>query len=163
MLHTLTRSRLAVAYFTTLVAIAFLSFAPLGASAGPIYKWVDKNGTVTFGAEPPESTPAQPVTVDTYVPPTPDATADKPDGKNTGNTDKNDKKKAAKTQKPAKPEMSAAQRRSLCQQARNDLAALQAHGQIRQKDANGNISYLSDQQKQNRINNDNRDIQQYCR
>ena len=161
--YTLTRSGQAVAYFTTLVAIAFLSFAPMDASAGPIYKWVDKNGTVTFGAEPPESTPAQSVTVDTYVPPTPDTTDDKTNSKNADKTDKNDKKKAAEAKKPAKPEMSAAQRRSLCQQARNDLAALQAHGQIRQKDANGNISYLSDQQKQNRINNDNRDIQKYCR
>jgi hypothetical protein len=163
MLHTLTRSGLTVAYFTTLIAIAFLAFGPLDASAGPIYKWVDKNGTVTFGAEPPESTPAQRVTVDTYVPPGQSATNENADSKEAGKTDKKHKKKAAKAKKPAKPAMSAAQKRTLCQQARNDLAALQAHGQIREKNANGGMNYLSDEQKQSRINNDNQMIQRYCR
>jgi hypothetical protein len=158
MLHTLTRSGLTVAYFTTLIAIVFLAFVPLDASAGPIYKWVDKDGTVTFGSRPPDSTPAQRVTVDTYVPPTPPA-ADKAAN---GKTDKNDKKKVAKAKKPAKPEIPPAERRRLCEQARNDLAAIQAHGRVRQKDANGNLSYLSDAQKQDRLNAANRDIQKFC-
>jgi hypothetical protein len=166
MLHTLTRSAQAVAFFTTLIAIAFLSFAPLDASAGPIYKWVDKDGTVTFGSRPPESTPAQRVNVDTYVPPAQPATDEKTNGKEADKTGKNSKekdKKTVKAKQPAKPEISAAEKLRLCNQARQDLAALQAHGQIRQKDANGNVSYMSEQQKQSRINADRRDIQKYCR
>lgn len=161
--HTLTRSGQAVAYFTTLLAIAFLSFAPLDASAGQVYKWVDKNGVVSFGSQPPESIPAQRVHVDTYTPPEQPTTEENADTQKAGETDKKDKKKAVTAKKPAKPQMSAAQRQMLCQQARNDLAALQSHGQIRHKDASGNISYMSDQQKQSRIDTDNRNIQQYCR
>jgi hypothetical protein len=140
----------------TLLAIAFLAMGTLDATAGPIYKWVDKNGVVTFGSQPPESTPAQPVAIDTYVPPTPPTTNKATDGKT-------DKKKVAKAKKPTEPEIPPAEKRRLCEQARNDLAIIQAHGQIRQKDANGNVSYLSDEEKQNRTNAANRDIQQYCR
>ncbi len=164
MLHTLTRSAQAVAFFTALIAIAFLSFAPLDASAGPIYKWVDKDGTVTFGSQPPESTPAQRVNVDNYVPPAQPTTDGKADSKEADKTGKEkDKKKTEEAKQPAKPEIPAAEKRRLCNQARQDLTALHAHGQIRQKDANGNVSYMSEQQKQNRINADNRDIQKYCR
>jgi hypothetical protein len=159
--HTLTRSGLTVTGFTALLIFSFLGFGAIDAHAGKIYKWVDEHGVVTFGdkEQRPESTPAETVKIDTYVPPA------KPPAKE-GDAAKATKeaKDAADKQKQAaaEPKMSAAEKRKLCTQARGDLSAIQAHGQVREKDAKGNLTYLSEEQKQARIKAANKSIQEYC-
>ena len=159
MAHTLTRSGLTVTGFTALLIITYLGFGSIDAHAGKVYKWVDEHGVVTFGdrEQKPESIPAETVKIDSYVPPPkPAAKADDAEKKAKDAADK--QKQAA-----AEPKMSPAEKRRLCSQARGDLAAIQAHGQIREKDAKGNLTYLSDEQKQARIKAANKSIKEYCR
>jgi len=161
MLHTLTRSALTVTGFMALLVIGFLGSGVIDAHAGKVYKWVDEHGVVTFGdsEQKPQSAPSETVKIDTYVPPpkpaakTDDKDSDGKDGKDTA-----DKQKQA----AAEPKMSAAEKRRLCTQARSDLATIQAHGQVRVKDAKGNLSYLTDEQKQARLKATNKNIKEYC-
>lgn len=161
MRHTLTRSALTVTCFTALLTLMLGNFGTFDAQAAQVYKWVDENGVVTFGdpSQRPESTPGEAVKIDSYVPPAkPAATAE-----DEAKKDEQDKTKDKEKQAAAAPKMPAAEKRKLCAQARADLAAIQARGQVRVQDDKGNLTYLTDEQKQSRIKSINKSIQEYCR
>ncbi len=159
MLHTLTRSARAVTVFTAAwVCLAFFSVNM--AHAAKIYRWVDENGVVTYGdsSHRPETTPSETLKIEAPTPASITGKKAEADAK-TGAAEKS----AAPPKPPEEPKMSAAEKRKLCTRARNDLTVIQSRGQLREVDAKGNVTALTDEQKQSRIKATRKDIKAYCR
>lgn len=158
MLHTLTRSARAVTAFTaTTLCMAFFSIGT--AHATKVYRWVDENGVVTYGdsSHRPDSSPSEMLKVEA---PTPAASSDK---KTDADKTKAAKKPADKPKPPEEPKMSAAEKRKLCAQARNDMTVIQSRGRLREVDDKGNVTAMTDEQKQARLKLTRNDITAYCR
>jgi len=138
----------------TLISIIFstslilLSQTP--ASAG-VYKWVDDDGQVHYG-EQPGNTEAEQVTIrhnETTKPRNIKKDSDETkegaaEGENTEQTE----------QQPVEPkeiEISKKEKRKLCNEAKADVAAIKSRGRLREINAKGEYSYLSDEKKQQRL------------
>lgn len=123
-----------------------LLLAATAAAADQVYKWVDQNGQVHFSQTPPATTgvTAQSVTVNA---PPPD-----PQGlQNDQNLEKQIQKQNKAAQDAAernKPDpQKEAEKKARCDDLRSHLAALQVQGRAATVDAQGNVSYLSDDQR----------------
>jgi len=130
-----------------------------------IYKWTAPDGSVHYSQQKPPSTDVKRMHVD-MQPPSDTSTYKKP-----GQTDKEQQKKTAKEQpesgpaagnKPAEPQLSKKQKKQLCDQARKTLDTLTTHARIREKDKEGNISYMDDKRKNERIKLEKENINKYC-
>lgn len=161
------RSKSTAIGFAVLLASMVAGPCMTDTDAAQIYKWVDENGVVTFGdiGHRPAQKPSESVNIrvaepSAGTPGKPDKTA-KPGEENKPAGDKPaDAKKPAENEQP---KLSASEKRRLCKQARDDLAVIQSRGQLRESDGKGNTTYLTEQQKQNRIKAINKDIREYCR
>ena len=141
--------------------ITLIALSPVTAYTG-VYKWTDQDGKTHYSQTRPSADiqyenlrihgrAPQSSETDDSKGKTDDKTAEKkPDTK--------DKKPAKKENKPLSKESKAA-----CQAARKNLAQMQASGRIRQKDAKGNINYLSDKQKQEAIKKEQKIIANNCK
>jgi hypothetical protein len=132
------------------------------ADAGDIYKWVDEQGNVHYSSEKPVDAPVESVHVNT---------------EKTGNVAgqqalATEQKKIADEAKaikekgiPAQPPVPALPQKEVmrrCQQARDSLASIEAHGQMRVRDEKGNITYATDATKQQYIAEAKKAIADYC-
>jgi hypothetical protein len=120
--------------------------------AGQIYKWVDAQGVTHFDAQPPQGQEAT-----TVVTPSPPAgkPATLPRGNVIGDQqaiDKTVKKQVAEQQ---------AQLKVFCEQARTNLAQLQNNPRIRE-DVDGEMRRLTDEQRQERITEAQKQIGDNC-
>jgi hypothetical protein len=50
-----------------------------------------------------------------------------------------------------------------CETARQDLAVIQARGQLRERDEKGNTRYVSEKERQQRIKHAKDQIREYCK
>lgn len=128
-----------------------ISLSPL-CMAGQIYKWVDAQGVTHFDAQPPQGREATLVV-------TPAPSVDKPGVPSRGNVigdqqaiDNKVKKQVAEQQ---------AQLKVFCEQARTNLAQLQNNPRIREE-VDGEMHRLSDQQRQERITEAQKQIARNC-
>ena len=128
-----------------------LGMGPL-CMAGQIYKWVDAQGVTHFGAQPPQGQEATSV-VTPSVPagklptlPRSDAIGDQQA------IDKTVKKQVAEQQ---------AQLKVFCEQARTNLAQLQNNPRIREE-IDGEMRRLTDETRQERITEAQKQIEQNC-
>ncbi|MFJ3371931.1 DUF4124 domain-containing protein [Pseudomonas sp. NPDC086251] len=120
--------------------------------AGQIYKWVDAQGVTHFDAQPP---PGQEAT--TVVTPSPPAgkPATLPRSNVIGDQqaiDKTVKKQVAEQQ---------AQLKVFCEQARTNLAQLQNNPRVREE-VDGEMRRLTDEQRQERITEAQKQIKDNC-
>ena len=128
-----------------------LGMGPL-CMAGQIYKWVDAQGVTHFGAQPPQGQEATSVitpSVPAGKPPTPprsDAIGDQQA------IDKTVKQQVAEQQ---------AQLKVFCEQARTNLAQLQNNPRIREE-IDGEMRRLTDETRQERITEAQKQIEQNC-
>jgi hypothetical protein len=120
--------------------------------AAQIYKWVDAQGVTHFDAQPPQgreaTTVVTPSTPASNQPPPPRSSA-------IGDQqaiDKEVKKQVAEQQ---------AQLEAFCEQARTNLAQLQNNPRIRE-DVEGEMRRLTDQQRQDRISEAQKQIADNC-
>jgi hypothetical protein len=120
--------------------------------AGQIYKWVDAQGVTHFGAQPPQGQEATTVL-------TPSNPAGKPAtlprSKVIGDQqaiDKTVQKQVAEQQ---------AQLKVFCEQARTNLAQLQNNPRVRE-DVDGEMRRLTDEQRQERITEAQKQIGDNC-
>lgn len=120
--------------------------------AGQIYKWVDAQGVTHFDAQPPQGQEATTVV-------TPSSPAGKPSTPPRGHAigdqqaiDKTVKKQVAEQQ---------AQLKVFCEQARTNLAQLQNNPRVRE-DVDGEMRRLTDQQRQERITEAQKQIGDNC-
>lgn len=130
-----------------------------------IYKWVDEQGNTHYGQQRPSNTSVKKMDVQMHAPgddssykrpgqKDPEDDPDNPKDPDAPDEEakKADEKKAEKP--PEKPAESAAEKKNrlaACAQARKSLATMQAAGRVRSKDKDGNINYLSDEQKNSRM------------
>jgi hypothetical protein len=135
----------------TIFFMVTLLISPL-CMAGQIYKWVDTQGVTHFDAQPPQGREATTV----VTPSTP--ASNQPPPPRSGvigdqqAIDKKVKKQVAEQQ---------SQLKAFCEQARTNLAQLQNNPRIRE-DVEGEMRRLTDQQRQERITEAQRQIAENC-
>lgn len=125
-----------------------------------IYKWTDADGKVHYSQQKPASTESKRMHVDMH-PPTDTSSYKKPSLKK----DKGDKKPAdqAKGNDQKKPpELTAEQRKQRCERAQKVMQTLTSRGRVRERDKDGNIRYMTDEEKNNSIKQQQKNIEKYC-
>lgn len=148
-------------------AIATLGMAVLLSSAtalaGQIYKWTDAEGNIHYGSEKPaDADTAENVKINTSK-----------TGVNTGAEALDDLKQKTDDEaekikeegipaQPPVPSLSMKEVKKRCQAARQDLATIQARAQLRERDEKGNVRYVSDKEKQQRLKAAKQQIREYC-
>ncbi len=65
-------------------------------------------------------------------------------------------------EQPPVPSLSMKEVKKRCQNAKQDLATIQSRGQLRERDANGEIRYVNDEEKQRRIKAAKQQVREYC-
>jgi hypothetical protein len=130
-----------------------------------VYKWTDENGNVHYG-EQPGNTSAEQVEIRQNETTTPRAInkkeedeAENTDGKNTDKADAESEKWNAWQEVPP----SKAEKQRLCQEGKNDYAAISGRGRMREINEKGEYIYLSEQERQQRLNAAKKKQQKYCR
>jgi 3-oxoacyl-ACP reductase-like protein len=132
-------------------ASLLIGLSPL-CMAGQIYKWVDVQGVTHFDAQPPQGQEA--TIMVTPSPPAGKPTA-RPRSSAIGDQqaiDNNVKKQVTEQQ---------AQLKVFCEQARTNLAQLQNNPRLRE-DVDGEMRRLTDQQRQERITEAQKQIADNC-
>ncbi|MHC8399155.1 DUF4124 domain-containing protein [Pseudomonas sp. MDT1-17] len=135
----------------TMFLMVTLLISPL-CMAGQIYKWVDAQGVTHFDAQPPQGQEAT-----TVVTPSPPAGKQAPPPRSGAigdqqAIDKEVKKQVAEQQ---------VQLKVYCEQARTNLAQLQNNPRIREE-VDGETRRLTDQQRQERITEAQKQIAGNC-
>lgn len=142
--------------FNTLIRLIAVCLAFSYSSSGicNIYKWVDDQGNVHYGQQQPANATSEkmdiqrhaPQDTSTYKRPSLNKQDPQAEEKNADEAEANDEeKKQPKTAAEKKKHNEA------CAQARQQLSTMQSIGRIRSKDKDGNISYLSQPQKEARM------------
>lgn len=134
-------------------------------SIGGIYKWVDAEGNIHYGQQRPTDSSSEKMEVDQYAPR--ETSSYKRPGAKTDKDANNETEK--KPEEPLKAEKkketSAEKKRRLaaCAQARNNLSKMQSIGRIRSKDKDGNVTYVSQKQKEAKMAQANSLIAKHCK
>ncbi|BBM00690.1 DUF4124 domain-containing protein [Microbulbifer sp. GL-2] len=157
------------------IALAMLiSSLVLTAQANGIYKWVDENGVVHFGEQPPGSTE-----VEVIKKPKSERYKQWETEQHAVRAAEEAKKQAAspptepqaKTQPiPQQPSevdeqvtrAQAAARAQRCQGSQQNLKALTSHARVREVDENGNQRMLGEDERQQRISQEQKSIRENC-
>jgi len=129
-----------------------------------IYKWVDEEGNIHYGQQRPASVQAEQMRVQSYAPE--DTSSYKRPALNSGDKGNTDKSANGDTETPEKkPETKAEkkQRMAACAQARKNLATMQSIGRIRSKDKDGNASFITQKQKEEKIQQSRDLINKHCK
>ncbi|HEX7964624.1 MAG TPA: DUF4124 domain-containing protein [Gammaproteobacteria bacterium] len=131
------------------------------ASADQVYKWVDKDGHVHFSQMPPAGTGVQAQTVDVKPPP-PDPTG----LANSQNLQQQiaDKKKAEQKdpQREQEEQEQKQQQKERCDGLREKLNVLNAGGRATSVDAKGNVTYISDEEREKQMAQLESQIEKSC-
>ncbi|MDQ0125246.1 hypothetical protein J2W17_004202 [Pseudomonas lini] len=137
---------------TLFLAIGLLLGTSPLCMAGQIYKWVDAQGVTHFGAQPPQGQDATSV-VTPSVPAGKPSTLPRSDAIGDQQAiDKTVKKQVAEQQ---------AQLKVFCEQARTNLAQLQNNPRLREE-IDGEMRRLTDETRQERITEAQKQIEQNC-
>ncbi len=139
-----------------ILSLIFFSF---NSATAAVYKWVDDKGNVHYSEQRPLDNSAEKLRIDKAPPPS-SSSYKKPSLK-TKEDDKN-KSDETKTADNDNNGMSAKEKQDQCDQARKDLALMESTGRLRVKDKDGNVSYMSEEDKAARIKRNQDRIKQYC-
>jgi hypothetical protein len=132
------------------------------ALAGKIYKWTDAEGNVHYGSDKPAGTEAEKMKVDTSKAGV-DRGADALDKLKQEVDDEAERiKEEGVPEQPPVASLPTKEVKRRCQAARQDLATMQARGQLRERDEQGNTRYVSDKEKQQRVKAAQKQIREYC-
>ena len=149
-----------------LFLIALVALSSTATYAG-VYKWTDEDGKTHYSQSRPEAgITSESLRLHGRKPQ--DSSKEyalDPDKKETASKEvepKKDEQQAAE-QKNDEPKLSAKQSKAACLSARKNLAQMKSSGRVRQKDAKGNISYLSDKQKQDQMKQAQKIIKKFCK
>jgi len=141
-----------------------LTFMCGSVSVAGIYKWTDAEGNVHYGQQRPAGTSSEKMQVPQHAP------IDKSSYKRPGQKsadEKTDKASAdKKAEEPAEEKETKAekkQRMANCEKVRKNLATMKSNSRIRSKDEDGNIRYLSDEEKQARMNKSQQALDKHCK
>ncbi len=123
-----------------------------------VYKWVDEKGQVHYG-EHPGNTGAEKVTIRQN-----ETTKPRPVDKaeETGKSGKKDKDQQAEAPM-VEIEPSKKEKRKYCNEAKQDLAAINSRGRVREINEKGEYIYLSEPERQERISDAKKKQREFCR
>ncbi|WP_252274569.1 DUF4124 domain-containing protein [Pseudomonas subflava] len=138
-----------------ILACSVLLALSTGASAGQIYKWVDDQGKVHFGSQPPEGQAAATVNPNISQPKAP---PQKPVATPTEGDKKQDALDEKVRQDVAKQE---AERKKFCETTRTNLAQLRNNPRVRVEE-NGEMRRLTEEERQARITESEKAIVENC-
>ena len=131
--------------------------------AGQIYKWTDAEGNVHYGSEKPVDASVEKMNVNTSKTGV-DRGADALDKLRQEADDEAQRiKEEGIPEQPPVPSLPMKEVKRRCETARQDLATIQARGQLRERDEKGNTRYLSEKEKQRRIKQAKDQIREYCK
>ncbi|MEJ2565650.1 MAG: DUF4124 domain-containing protein [Gammaproteobacteria bacterium] len=136
-----------------------LILAPLSAQA-VFYKWVDENGVTQYTQSPPPSGGYQEMS----SPPPPASTSEQQPAA-TASPQQDSTSAPAKTPSPD-PQMQAKRQHALeqnCQIARQNLDLLENHARLRVKAADGSLRVMSEQEKQAKLEETRKMLDENCR
>ncbi len=134
----------------------------LPASAGQVYKWTDENGQTHYSENPPPSSAKQSSTLQVKTK-LPEGTAEAMEARNKALAEREkaakDKAKAAAANTPAGAKAQNAER---CQQLKNNLKTLTDYGRVRISDEKGENRVMSDEEKQQKMAETQKQIKEDC-
>ena len=144
---------------TSAVLITIFSCSIFATSVNAkVYKWVDDNGQVHYG-EKPGNIQAEQVQIRTNETTTPRAIdkekQDYLEGKNKAESEKAEELKEQK--------MINKEKRKYCNEANSDLAAIMSRGRTREINEKGEYTYLTEEQRQDRISAAKKKQKEFCR
>lgn len=154
-------------YSKPLLFIILTTLIPATAHTG-IYKWTDEEGKTHYSQTRPRTDiESEKLRIHGRKPQySSDENIEDKDVKKDAEKKDKDKEKAkdemADTTEPAS-KLNKKQAKKACADARSRLARMQATGRVRQRDAKGNITYLSDKQKQAAMKKERIIIKKYCK
>ena len=150
-------------FIVTSIMLATGLLVNTSAVASGIYKWVDEQGQVHYG-EQPIGQDAEKMTIRTNETTTPRKidTGESTEQKD-GGEDQVDENGLKPWEKLVEKEIPAAEKRRLCNEARSDIEAISSRGRMREIDAKGNYTYLSEEQRQQRLSAARSKQKKYCR
>ncbi len=142
-----------------------LTLASFNALAG-LTKWVDSQGVVHYtDGPPPPNVKAQNLNAPSTsagIPAASSPAAPKTIYEQEAEMNKEKKAREEAAQKAAKKQQEDAQKQQACEQARSQLQTLQNSPRVVTYDANGQPSYLDDTQRQQRIEEAQAAVSNYC-
>ncbi|WAG78282.1 DUF4124 domain-containing protein [Metapseudomonas furukawaii] len=142
-----------------ILAGSLLLVLSASALAGQVYKWVDAQGVTHFGAQPPDGQAATSVNTSAPKPqPLPkldSEMSDLPETQPVGD------QKAIDEKVKAEVASQEAERRTYCENVRTNLAQLQNNPRIRM-DINGEVRRLTEEERQSRIQEAQKAIDENC-
>lgn len=126
--------------------------------AASIQKWVDESGEVHYGDSPPPATQTQPISVSR-----PPSNPGKPLPRLTGS--QGEDKAASDSSANKKPQNRTTEQASqqVCEKARENLATIQSSTIIRLRQTDGTERVLNDQEIDERRQQFENDVKQYCK
>ena len=161
-------------YKYILLLTGLLTLAAANSHAA-IYKWVDEEGNVHYSQEKPTGATNtermnisgyKPEDTSTYKKPSLNKKEEgKPDeqAKEGEENQQQDPQAAAPKEEDPMKKMDPKKKKQGCESAKNNLATMQARGQIRTRDADGNLRYLTEAEKQARIKKSQDIIKKHCK
>lgn len=140
-----------------LLGLALL--APGHLPASDVYKWLDDEGAVHYGAQPPLGAKTTRMKVSSGLGAGSAQDAQTSEGGEDADSPPGEEPTGKDKQAAVDPETAA----SACADAKRNLDILETHGRIRERDGDGNITVLTDAQKEDRINQAKALIEAYCK
>ncbi len=149
----------------TVLGMFILPLLFITASHAEIYKWVDAEGNVHYGQQRPRDADAE--RLDIQQEPTTTFRSGTKEPVKTEETAQDGEQQpaeepAAQEEKKVETPAEKKQRLAACARAKKSLATMESIGRIRSKDAEGNYTYLSQQQKEAQMKPARDLIKKYC-
>jgi len=135
--------------YISIFAVMLLT-AGMDATADQVYRWVDKDGHVHYSQTPPSSTSVNAQTVN-ITPPAPDPTTLQNEQNLAQQIQDQNKQAQAAQQKDQAAEQQKAAEKERCDALRQRLQLLEQSGRVATVDAQGNKTYISDDDKAKQI------------
>ncbi len=156
-------------YPLALAAALLLTLAPLTTSdARSMYRWVDEHGNVHYSDQRPSGREADRVGDEPRMAPgqeEPPATADTGTEEDTSEEERQRQQQRYEQRMQEHEEQrqdAEARNREMCEQIRQELARLEQGGRLRAPGEDGQLHYLSEEQRQERIANQQRILEERC-
>jgi hypothetical protein len=149
-------------------AIATLSMLVLFSSAtvlaGQIYKWTDAEGKVHYGSEKPAdaAATAEQMKVNTSKTGVDTGAEALDDLKQEADDEAEKIKEEGIPPQPPVPSLPTKEVKQRCQKAKHDLLVIQSRAQLRERDEKGNVRYVSEKEKEQRVKAAKKQIKEYC-
>jgi len=143
----------------TLISLLLLTS---NTSMAGIYKWTDAEGNVHYSQQRPRDASSEKMNVPKYAPEN-KSTYKRP-GIDKKTTDSNTKAAPEEPTLETK-ETPAEKKRRLadCEKIRQNLATMESHGRVRSADKDGNLRYLSDEEKVARMAKSKNTLSKHCK